>query len=65
MRKVLILPLFLGLSSYTSFYTLPPIELKLKRAKIKPAKPIEPPKLVQAIIMVESSGRDNAHNGCR
>lgn len=62
MRKALLLPLFLGLYSYTSFYTLPPIEFKFKRIKVKPAKPIEQPKLIQALIMVESSGRDNAHN---
>jgi hypothetical protein len=62
MKKVLILPLFLGLCSYTSLYTLPSVEFKLKPAKVKPVEPIEQPKLVQALIMVESSGKDNAYN---
>jgi len=62
MRKFLILPVFLGLCSYTSFYTLPSVEFKLKQVEVKPVKPIEQPKLIQALIMVESSGRDSAYN---
>jgi len=62
MKKVLILPMFLGFCSYTSLYTLPSVEFKLKQVEVKPVKPIEQLKLIQALIMVESSGRDSAYN---
>ena len=54
--------MFLGFCSYTSLYTLPSVEFKLKQVEVKPVKPIEQPKLIQALIMVESSGRDSAYN---
>lgn len=58
----MLLPLFLGLCSYTSFYTLPSVGFKLKPTKVKLVEPIDQPELVQALIMVESSGSDSAYN---
>lgn len=56
MKKLLIIPL-LGLCSYVSYE---PVQL----TPIKPieTKPIERTELIQALIMVESSGNNSAYN---
>lgn len=60
MKKLLLFPLFI-----VNSYLLGPEMLPLPKVeKIEPInlEPIEQPKLVQALIMVESSGNDSAYN---
>lgn len=60
MKKLLLFPLFI-----INSYLLGPEMLPLPKVeKIEPInlEPIEQPKLIQALIMVESSGNNNAFN---